>query len=558
MDGILTVSLSLRDMILQLKENAALTPTRRRDLISAVVRLCEIVGVDPRETPASMSYMRPLIRKVHPAKHNLREKTWANLRANFRAAIVHALPRPPRQPNPVWERLRLALPNYTRKRLSRFIGFCEREGIGPEGVCDAVLLRFFDYLEHDAQVTDPRACYRCTCLWWNRSAETVPGWPRIRVSMPNHRRPRRTLPLSSYPPPLQEEVRALLAPPGSGGRFARKNRHKKRLKARTIKKMFVEIELALFALVEAGKDPASLTSLRCLLEPDAFETILDRYCPVDESLPPRPTARNLASTLIGLAKRIPGADAVHPDQIEELRGLQGCLGPQAKRLAEKNRRLLRIFEDPEILEKLLWLPERLAEWAARIGGARGALAMELAVAIAILRHVPLRIRNLAELRIGQELYRPGGPRSPWLIDIPPEQVKNSVPLFYELSQRATPVLDRLISHFRPLRAESGNPYLFPVGSTHKDPHSLSQQIRRAIADWVGIDMTPHQFRHLTGFLWQKHRPGSFAAIAQLLGHKDIETVVAYYAELDTLSASREFDAILEAQFADTRRPRRRS
>jgi integrase len=182
--------------------------------------------------------------------------------------------------------------------------------------------------------------------------------------------------------------------------------------------------------------------------------------------------------------------------------------------------------------------------------------MELAVAIAVLLVAPMRRSNLASLRLDRHLVRPGGPLSAWLIEIPPEEVKNEVPLLYELSQRVTTVVNRHIRDFRPMRAQPGNPYLFPVGSTHKSPAVLSAQIKRVIADWVGIDMTPHQFRHLAGFLMQKHRPGSLAALAQLLGH-DIRTTLRYYAELDTVSAGREFDEIIEAEIAKARRPRPR-
>ena len=55
------------------------------------------------------------------------------------------------------------------------------------------------------------------------------------------------------------------------------------------------------------------------------------------------------------------------------------------------------------------------------------------------------------------------------------------------------------------------------------------------------------FRHFAGRVMQQHSPGAFAAIAQLLGHKDVRTTIAYYAELDTLSAGRQFDAFLEAE-----------
>src|SRR5262249_1935830 len=161
----------------------------------------------------------------------------------------------------------------------------------------------------------------------------------------------------------------------------------------------------------------------------------------------------------------------------------------------------------------------------------------------ILIVAPMRIANLAGLGLDRHLTRPGRPRSPWLIAIPPEEVKNEVPLLYELSQRVTVVVDRFIRNFRPLLAAPGNGYLFPVGSTHKNPAAFSQQIRGVIADWVGMDMTPHQFRHLAGMLMQKNSPGSLEALAQLLGHKRIETVLRFYAELNTLAAGRRFDEI---------------
>lgn len=218
--------------------------------------------------------------------------------------------------------------------------------------------------------------------------------------------------------------------------------------------------------------------------------------------------------------------------------------------------MLRTLDDPDVRAKLLAVPERLASWAERATPARGAVAMEIAVAIAILRNAPLRIANLAGLRLDRHLVRPGGPRSFWQIDIPAHLVKNGEPLVYELPQRTTALVDRYIRRFRPSLAEPGNPYLFPVGSRRKHPAALSQQIRGVIADWVGIDMTPHQFRHFAGRLMLQHSPGAFAAVAQLLGHKDATTAIAYYSGIDTLSAGRHFDAILEAEHSKGRSRRR--
>ena len=327
------------------------------------------------------------------------------------------------------------------------------------------------------------------------------------------------------------------------------------LRPTTISQRAAELILALSALVASGRDPASITSLDCLVEPDAFIAILLRYLKDDGK--PRPFAFNIGHTLIGLARRRLGTDAAALAKIKELQRLQARLGPQRKQLTGKNRALLRTLDAPAVRAKLLELPERLAGWAGCTSTpARGAVVMGVAVAIAILRNAPLRIANLTALRVDEHLVRPGGPRSLWLIDIPPHLVKNDEPLVHELPRRATDLLDRYLRRFRPALAEPGNPYLFPVGSRHKRSALLSRQIRETIADWVGIDMTPHQFRHFAGRLMLQHSPGAFAAVAQLLGHKDPSTAIAYYTGIDTLSAGRHFDAILEAEYNKGRSRRR--
>jgi integrase len=552
MDDSPLVFLTLNERIARIKEDPALSPARRRDLISAVLRICELVGVDPQVTPASLSYMRPLVRKVRPARHNIRPKTWSNLRANFRAAVMAPLPRRPREPNPEWDAVLRALPDpWIRERLSGFRAYCQAKGIAPANVSDAVLRDYEAYLKHNSLVWDPHSCVRVTCTTWNAAVDTVSDWPQVRLYLPSHRTRRRTLPLTSFPPNLQKEISECLAP-RPGHRFA-PGGHWKALRPSTVRKITTELGLALSPLVEAGRDPGTITSLRCLFEPDAFETILRRYLNDDDEQTPRPTAHNLASTLIGLADRFFGSDPTSSKLMEELRRLRKCLGPKPSGLTKKNRKLVLELSDPLLRAKLNELPERLAAWAARATPIRGALAMQLGLAISILLVAPIRISNLAALRFDRHLLRPSGPGSLWIIDIPEQEVKNRVRLIHELPERVTARLDRFRRNFRPRLAEPGNPYLFPRGSGHREPAVLSQAIRRVIADWIGIDMTAHQFRHLAGLLMHDDLEG----LATLLGDKNTRTVRNHYSELQTLDIGRRFDAIIKAELDRLGRPRRK-
>ena len=551
MDRIIDVA-TLSDVIARHQQGPGLSPRRRRDLISGVRRMTEIIGVDPACTPASLQLLRPKINAVRPVAHNLTPKTWSTLRSNFRAAIVQGTPRQPRQADPEWSKLRVALPGKRMTTgLSRLISFCEHEAIRPTAMSDAVIVRFLAYLEADTLVPNPRTCHRCACRLWNEAAQTVAGWPPVLLSLPDYRKPRRSLPINRFPASLQEEFARYVDSLRGGDLFAEEAAERP-LAASTVHQRAVELGLALSALVASGTDPASITSLACLVEPGPFTSVL-RYYLKDGK--PRPFAHNLAHTLIGLARRWVRPD---PPAIEKLKELQQRLGPQRKGLTDKNRALVRALEDPDVRARLLLLPERLANWAERATPIRGVVAMRIAVATAILRSAPLRIANLAGLRLDRHLVRPGGPRSLWQIDIPRHEVKNDQPLVHELPRRATVIVDRYIRGFRPLLAAPGNPYLFPSGSNPCNQAKLSQQIRGVLADWVGIDMTPHQFRHFAGRVLQQHSPGAYAAIAQLLGHKDVRTTIAYYAGLDTLSAGRQFDVFLEAELSKARSRGQRS
>lgn len=553
MDGIIAVCLTLADVIEHIKEDLTLSPARRRDLVSAVLRICELIGADPQVTPASLPYVRPLIKQVRPARHDIRPKTWSNLRANFRAAVVAPLPRQPREPNAEWDTLLRALADpRMRERLSGLRRYCQREDIAPTKVSDAVLCDYEDYLEKNSLGREPHRSARMTGTTWNAAVGTIPGWPQIQLNVPSARKPRRrTPPLTSYPPSLQEEINRCLAPPRPENRFALDG-HRKVLRASTVEKIRTYIALALLTLVDAGKPPETMTSLRCLLEPEAFETIIRRYLKDDDEQTPRPTAHNIASTLIGLADRYLGPDDADRELIAELRRLRKCLGAKPTGLTNKNRGLVLELSDRRLRGKLYELPDRLAASATRTTPTQGYRAMQLAVAIAILLVAPIRISNLAALCFDRHLLRPGGRRSLWLIDIPEDEVKNWVRLVHELPHRVTMLLDRFRRDFRPRIAEPGNPYLFPSRSSHKSAVVLSQAIKQCITDWVGIQMTAHQFRHLAGLLMYD----DLEALAQLLGDKSTRTVRNHYSELNTLEIGRRFDAIIQSEL--DRRPRARS
>ncbi len=65
------------------------------------------------------------------------------------------------------------------------------------------------------------------------------------------------------------------------------------------------------------------------------------------------------------------------------------------------------------------------------------------------------------------------------------------------------------------------------GGRRKTQATLTIQIIRAIAEHVGIHMTPHQFRHFAADLYLKEHPEGFQNVTDLLGHSWAKTTQIY-------------------------------
>ncbi len=80
---------SLADVLADLDRDESLSPTRRRDLRSAVHRFCELIGRDPARVPASIADLRGAINGLTAGRAGMSIKTGQNLRANLLAALRH-------------------------------------------------------------------------------------------------------------------------------------------------------------------------------------------------------------------------------------------------------------------------------------------------------------------------------------------------------------------------------------------------------------------------------------------------------------------------------------
>jgi integrase len=177
---------------------------------------------------------------------------------------------------------------------------------------------------------------------------------------------------------------------------------------------------------------------------------------------------------------------------------------------------------------------------------RAAVTAQLAIAILILIRAPVRIQNLASIRIGINLIRPGGPGTPYMLVFPDYDVKNGVPLEFAFNEATTVLIDEYIYHHRPQLMRGFNHEWLFAGEAQgpKTTKTLSEQISDRLWKELGLEVTPHQFRHAAAYIMLKADPGNYELVRRVLGHRSITTTLNFYIGLETLEATRQFGEIV--------------
>ena len=68
--------------------------------------------------------------------------------------------------------------------------------------------------------------------------------------------------------------------------------------------------------------------------------------------------------------------------------------------------------------------------------------------------------------------------------------------------------------------------------------------------YAGVDLSPHQIRHLAAKILLDDSPGAFELVKQLLGHENLKTTVNAYTGIDTRRACRHHFQLLEKMSAN--------
>ena len=384
-------------------------------------------------------------------------------------------------------------------------------------------------------IKNPDALFAEMLRGWRAAQGAVLNWPRVGFTVFD-RRDRWTLPWSVFPSSLCEDCKAWCD--RLAGRDLLDEAPFRPVRPKTVELREEQIRSFASALVRRGRDPATIRSLRDLVEIETYRDGL-RFFIERQGNESTTAIFALAGALTAIARHHLGLDKAHLDRMAAInRKLD--VGPRG--LTDKNRALLRQFDDPANVIALLQLPQKLIGIAGRTRNPRAAaLLAQLAVAIEILTMAPIRLGNLCALDLEQNLVRPGRGKQLHLA-IEAMDVKNRQALEYPLPSQSIELLERYLREFRPHLAAPGCTALFPGrwgGS--KGTNTLGVQISQRIRSYTGLKMHPHLFRHVTAKIYLDANPGGYEVVRRVLGHRSIDTTTAFYTGQETAAAIRHFD-----------------
>jgi integrase len=306
----------------------------------------------------------------------------------------------------------------------------------------------------------------------------------------------------------------------------------------------IHVHSAVSAAIAAGIPIDQITCLASLVEAATFRSILGQLWRADGGKVSAYT-HAVAITLLAIASEWV---KLAPDVLAGLKSLTRKLGRLPSGLTEKNKCLLRRFDDPRLTADLIELPDKLWNTARRrLGQSRWAFNdLQTALAIDLLLHVPMRLQNLVSLNFTEHVHWPQGPRRPAILTIKRNETKNEVALEFEIPSALAERMFAYRNEIAPeLTGERPDRVFVNLAGNPKHAYSVAVAIQKALARHLGVKMNPHQFRHLAAKIVLDANPGAYELVRQLLGHKSHLTTTNFYAGIDTRRAGRAHAELLQ-------------
>jgi len=539
---------TLGDVIDHLNADTGLEPQARREMTSAVNMVAKIMHLPAKGARVDISELRKLLEQVQPGHFKISARRLTNIRSLFVKALVRTgvsveplrleVPR-----TPAWADLmeQLSSPNDSNS-LTRFSQWCSLRAIAPEEVNDDVLRKYRDALVNRSLSRNAEKLVQNLVRSWNRSIGTVDGWPSNQLTV-THRREVFMLPASTFPDSFQRDLDGWCEP--LAGSDLLDEQTYRPLRKVSVKWHRDNLLRCASALTRQAIEPGAINHLSVLVEPENAKLILRWFLARNKDGKPSKQTHDISAALTALARHWVKLD---DSEFRKLNAMCSKCRIKSEGMTKKNRDILRLFDDPRLARDLLNLPDRMMRRA--VNGAmeskRDAYLASQALAIALLTNAPIRIENLANINIDTNIIRHGStPRAKVSLWFPAHAVKNDLEIELPLAPETVRLLDRYLINAWPLLAKPGCRDLFPGRSGEKRSKvGFGMAIAKTTERELGVRLSPHQFRHIAGYLYLTQCPADYETVRVLLGHKSLQTTIQFYAGMEIAAAAKRFDEVV--------------
>jgi integrase len=531
---------TLADLIVAV-QGADLTDVQKRDRVSAIRTAARALVAEPGDLPLNIKLLRRRLEEVSPVAIGMTQARWNNVRSLFNRALELKAPimasTQTASISPAWRDLARVLDRPSQLRLGVLLRFLSGRGVEPEQVMLTDLEGFRDEIIENRLRSTPEKTWDGIVWTWNKCSEATVGWPNVLIP----REDRRTVyvrPWSDFPASLKADVDAYLKV--LSGEVLDEDGPLKALRPSTLKSRAHQARAAASALVMAGAPADEIRSLADVARLEPIKVILNHVLSRGEG-GHKAGAFNIANFLKAAAEHWVKVDEA---ELTKIRKIVSKLSPGQKGLTEKNRRRLMPFNDSEVVRNFLQVPDGLASEVRRDGRKTvvNAVNAQLAVAIAILQAVPIRIKNLASLDLGRHIFDQNGRV---FVRIEADEVKNDRHYQMELPKDVADLIAWYCLTYRDLLIEAPTTALFPgENGKPKSPGTLGRQISERIEQRLGLEVNPHLFRHIAAKLYLDRHPGEYGLVSRLLNHASVSTTMAAYTGAETVSAGLHFQSVV--------------
>jgi integrase len=549
---------TLEDAIKSLLADPHLPPVRQRDLASSLRRVAAAIGRPPSQVPAELQWLHQKLAAEPAMRLGRSPKTRANVLSNAVAALAHAgvaARRPAVVRTPEWEALWTHLAPSAKIALGSFARFCSFHQIEPANVTDSVVREYREAIVLSSLRKKPEEAIRDLAVHWNRARDEVPGCLKQQLTVPS-RRVMISPAIEDLPVSFREDLERYISRIQKGDLLAADGAPP--LAAATIKSRRLQIRRFFGELVASGVRPEEIRDLASMVRPELAYRGLTAM--LDRKGAPSGMIHGMAYTLLVIAKH---HARLSDEEQQQLRTACSRLKVQRRGMTAKNRARLRQFDDPQVLHRLLCLPEELLREARTkaLSPPRAGTLVEVALAIELLLMTALRIKNLSTLHLDKNIQ---WQRSSLLgichLVVDGRDVKNGEDRDFELEGATVTLLKLYIERFRPSLATVSCRWLFARrdGAGPVDPVVLANRIKRTIRKRTGLTVNVHLFRSLGAKIYLDQNPGGYEVVRRVLGHRHLSTTTAAYTGMESVSAAKQFDQTIRKSQEQALSQRRRS